>query len=172
MTRVDNDFRDKVYSIVSQIPKGRVMTYGQVAVAASAAWAAWEVGQIAHFAPCAGLPACPAPAGQPAGLMAHQPPFGSTTPSTYFNTSSSVARRKKSAAPSARHELCPAHDIPWQRVVNRNGGLARGYTPGGYEAHKRDLEVEGVPIDDDYRVIGFDRLLWNPPHPDQDSLTI
>lgn len=148
------------------------MTYGQVATAAGAAWAAWEVGQIAHFAPCAGLPACPAPAGQPAGLTAHQPPFGSATPSTYFNTSQSVARRKKSAALSARHELCPAHDIPWQRVVNKSGGLARGYTTGGFEAHKRDLEAEGVRIDEDFRVMDFKELLWQPPHQDQNSLPL
>lgn len=113
MTRVDNEFRDKVYKIVAQIPKGRVMTYGQVAAVAGAAWAAWEVGQIAHYGPS---------------------------------------------------------DLPWQRVINRNGGLARGYTSGSFEAHKRDLETDGVRIDDDYRVMDFKDLLWNPPHEDQRSL--
>lgn len=115
MTRVDNQFRDKVYSIVANIPKGRLMTYGGVAAASGAAWAAWEVGQIAHYGPS---------------------------------------------------------DLPWQRVVNRNGGLARGYTTGGFEAHKRDLEAEGVAIDADYRVIDFKELLWNPPHKDQATLTL
>jgi len=60
MQRVDNDFKERVYMLVSQIPRGRVMTYGQIAALAGAAWAAWEVGQIAHFAPCAGLKTCPA----------------------------------------------------------------------------------------------------------------
>lgn len=51
--------------------------------------------------------------------------------------------------------------LPWQRVVNEQGGLARGYTPGGWEAHKRDLEAEGVKVDQDYRV-DIDTLLWWP----------
>ncbi|MGD0284373.1 MAG: MGMT family protein [Candidatus Saccharimonadales bacterium] len=51
MPRVDNEFKNKVYKVVSQIPQGRVMTYGQIAALCGAAWAAWEVGQIAHFGP-------------------------------------------------------------------------------------------------------------------------
>lgn len=104
MKRVDEQFKENVYSIVSSIPKGRVMTYGQVAALAGAAWAAWEVGQIAHYGP---------------------------------------------------------QDIPWQRVVNKQGGLARGYTSGGFEAHKRDLEAEGISVDENYRV-DVTKLLWSP----------
>lgn len=105
MSRVDNDFNDRVYVVVAQIPKGRLMTYGQVAAASGAAWAAWEVGQIAHTGPS---------------------------------------------------------DLPWQRVVNRQGGLASGY-PGGRAGHKAALEAEGIAVSDDYRVeIG--QLLWQPPH--------
>lgn len=51
MSRVDAQFKDAVYGFVAQIPKGRVMTYGQLAALAGAAWAAWEVGQIAHTGP-------------------------------------------------------------------------------------------------------------------------
>lgn len=51
MPRVDPEFNQRVYDIVGQIPKGRVMTYGQIAAICGAAWAAWEVGQIAHFGP-------------------------------------------------------------------------------------------------------------------------
>jgi methylated-DNA-protein-cysteine methyltransferase-like protein len=97
MQRVDDDFKTRVYSVVDSIPKGKVMTYGQVATVAGAPWAAWEVGQIAHTG--------------------------------------------------------PSH-LPWQRVVNKQGGLARGY-PGGFEGHKKVLEAE---------------LLWKPPHKDQSSL--
>lgn len=113
MTRVDSQFRERVYKVVARIPKGRVTTYGAVAAAAGAAWAAWEVGQIAHYGPS---------------------------------------------------------DLPWQRVVNKSGGLARGYTSGGFEAHKRDLEAEGIEVDEDYRVANFKELLWQPPHQDQSSL--
>lgn len=112
MKRVDREFRDRVFEVVAQIPRGRVMSYGQVAAAAGAAWAAWEVGQIAHTGPS---------------------------------------------------------NLPWQRVVHKDGGLARGYTPGGYAAHKRDLEAEGIFVDEDYKV-DVEKLLWRPPHKDQSSL--
>ena len=32
-------------------------------------------------------------------------------------------------------------DLPWQRVVNKQGGLASGY-PGGRQGHKAALEAE------------------------------
>lgn len=103
MSRVDEDFKNRVYGLVAQIPKGRVMTYGQLAALAGAAWAAWEVGQIAHTGPA---------------------------------------------------------DLPWQRVVNKQGGLAAGY-PGGKEGHKSSLEQEGVSVKEDFSVeIG--ELLWYP----------
>jgi len=51
-------------------------------------------------------------------------------------------------------------DLPWQRVVNKKGGLAKGY-PGGKDGHKRDLETEGLRVSKDYTV-EVDKLLWNP----------
>lgn len=170
MSRVDRAFKERIYKFVAQIPKGRVMTYGQLAALAGAAWAAWEVGQIAHFAPCASLPACPGQAGQPTGLTAHQPPSGSATLSEYSNTPQSVTRRKKTAAPFARPKVCPAHDLPWQRVVNKSGGLASGY-PGGKEGHKKFLEAEGIFVDDDYKV-KIEQLLWWPPDKNRNLLQL
>lgn len=113
MPRIDADFKTRVYKIVAQIPKGKVMTYGQVAALAGAAWAAWEVGQIAHTGPMY---------------------------------------------------------LPWQRVVNKSGGLARGY-PGGFDGHKQDLEKEGVSVNSDYKV-DIDKLLWRPTSQDQASLPL
>lgn len=49
-------------------------------------------------------------------------------------------------------------DLPWQRVVNKKGGLAAGY-PGGRAAHKVHLEQEGVAVSDDFYV-DVDSLLW------------
>ena len=109
MSRVDADFAQKVYNLVAQIPKGRVMTYGQLAALCGAAWAAWEVGQIANKGP---------------------------------------------------------EDLPWQRVVNKQGGLAKGWPHGGINGHKAALEAEGVVVDDDYK-INVGELLW---HPNQTSL--
>jgi methylated-DNA-protein-cysteine methyltransferase related protein len=104
VSRVDEDFKNRVYKMVAGIPEGRVMTYGQIAVLCGAAWAAWEVGQLAHFGPT---------------------------------------------------------DLPWQRVVNKQGGLARGYVPNGLDGHKAALEADGVKVSDEYKV-NVDQLLWNP----------
>jgi methylated-DNA-protein-cysteine methyltransferase-like protein len=104
MPRVDEDFKDRVYDLVRRIPKGKVMTYGQIAALCGAAWAAWEVGQIAHTGP---------------------------------------------------------DDLPWQRVVNKQGGLAVGWPNGGRDAHKTCLEADGVAVSQDYTV-DIVNLLWHP----------
>lgn len=103
MPDIESNFSDRVNALVAQIPKGRVMTYGQIAALCGNARAARIVGGIAHF-------------GDP--------------------------------------------ELPWQRVVNKQGGLASGY-PGGRQAHKVHLESEGVPVSDDYYV-NVNELLWHP----------
>lgn len=50
--------------------------------------------------------------------------------------------------------------LPWQRVVNKRGGLASGY-PGGRRGHKEHLEAEGIKVNDDCR-IEVKELLWWP----------
>jgi methylated-DNA-protein-cysteine methyltransferase-like protein len=104
MPRVDADFTKRVYKVVSQIPKGNVMTYGQIAAVCGAAWAAWEVGQIAHTGPS---------------------------------------------------------DLPWQRVVNKQGGLAVGWPDGGQAAHAEKLRADGVKVSENYTV-DVKGLLWTP----------
>jgi methylated-DNA-protein-cysteine methyltransferase related protein len=104
MSRVDAEFNKRVYALVAQIPRGRVMTYGQIAALAGAAWAAWEVGQIANHGPEA---------------------------------------------------------LPWQRVVNKQGGLARGWPHGGIDGQRAALEADDVKVSDDYKV-DVGPLLWNP----------
>lgn len=103
MSQVNSGFRERVEALVAQIPKGRVMTYGQLAALCGNARAARIVGGIAHF-------------GDP--------------------------------------------DLPWQRVVNKQGGLAAGY-PGGRAGHKQVLEAEGVTVTEDYKV-DIATLLWSP----------
>ncbi|HSX23643.1 MAG TPA: MGMT family protein [Candidatus Saccharimonadales bacterium] len=51
-------------------------------------------------------------------------------------------------------------ELPWQRVVNRQGGLASGY-PGGKAGHKRALEAEGIAVSDEF-IVNINGLLWNP----------
>ncbi len=101
---LDSDFRTRVEAIVAQIPKGRVMTYGQIAALCGNARASRVVGGIAHF-------------GDP--------------------------------------------DLPWQRVVNKKGGLATGY-PGGRPAHALHLAQEGVEIDAEFYVQDMHERLWYP----------
>src|SRR3990167_4271181 len=103
MQRVDAGFKNRVYQIVGEIPKGKVMTYGQIAALAGAAWAGWEVGQIAHTGPS---------------------------------------------------------ELPWQRVVNKSGGLASGF-PGGTAGHAEALKLEGITGSDQIK-IDIDRFLWYP----------
>jgi methylated-DNA-protein-cysteine methyltransferase-like protein len=50
--------------------------------------------------------------------------------------------------------------LPWQRVVNKNGGLAIGY-PGGRVGHASALQAEGMVISGDYTV-DVNRFLWWP----------
>jgi methylated-DNA-protein-cysteine methyltransferase related protein len=54
-------------------------------------------------------------------------------------------------------------DLPWQRVVNKTGGLAAGYY-GGREGQKRDLEAEGVQVfgEAGSYYVNVSELLWLP----------
>ena len=103
MPKVDANFRDRVYAIVAQIPKGKVMSYGQIAALCGSPRAARIVGGVAHF-------------GDP--------------------------------------------DLPWQRVVHKDGTLAAGY-PGGVEGHTQVLEGEGVNVSRDHKV-DIRNLRWQP----------
>src|SRR5437763_370008 len=111
MQEPDTDFKNKVYELVAQIPKGSLMTYGQLAALAGHPYAARIVGGIAHW-------------GDP--------------------------------------------NLPWQRVVKKDGSLAEGY-PGGTQGHKQVLEGEGIFVNEDYKV-DIERLLWHPQAPGQSSL--
>jgi methylated-DNA-protein-cysteine methyltransferase-like protein len=111
MEEVSDDFRQRVYAYVAQIPKGKVMSYGQIAALTGSPRAARIVGGVAHW-------------GDP--------------------------------------------DLPWQRVVMKDGGLAAGY-PGGAEGHRAALESEGIEFTADGKV-NMSEHLWRPPHPDQNSL--
>lgn len=98
-----HSFKNDVYRIVASIPRGKVMTYGDVAAAAGQAHAARIVGGLAHYGPS---------------------------------------------------------DLPWQRVVNRFGGLANGY-PGGREVHRQHLEEDGVVVGENFTIEHFTDLRWN-----------
>ncbi len=52
-------------------------------------------------------------------------------------------------------------ELPWQRVVNKQGGLASGYPGGGRDRHKAILESEGYAVSEEYSV-DVQKLLWQP----------
>jgi methylated-DNA-protein-cysteine methyltransferase-like protein len=58
-------------------------------------------------------------------------------------------------------------DLPWQRVVMKDGSLAAGY-PGGVAGHQADLEAEGVEFIDGH--VNMAKHLWHVPNPNQNSL--
>lgn len=100
----DNIFKERVYVLVSQIPRGRLMTYGQIATLCGNPRGAWQVGQVAHFGP---------------------------------------------------------EGLPWQRVVNKQGGLASGWPNGGREGQAALLESEGVKVSPEF-VVDIATLQWWP----------
>lgn len=111
---IDNDlFVQRVYDIVTKVPKGQVITYGIVALMAGIPRAAQQVGWIAHWGPTR---------------------------------------------------------LPWQRVVNRFGGLASGY-PGDRQGHKVDLEKEGIEVQADMTV-DLAKYLWRPSAEEMKALEL
>ncbi len=103
MEKPSNQFKARVYTIVQMIPKGRVMTYGQIAALSGHPRAARIVGGIAHFGD---------------------------------------------------------ENLPWQRVVHKDGSLAIGF-PGGVDGHKQVLEAEGIKVSSDFK-IDIHKLQWRP----------
>ncbi|MBD3374641.1 DNA methyltransferase [candidate division KSB1 bacterium] len=58
------------------------------------------------------------------------------------------------------HSSSEKHELPWHRVVNRQGKIALR-SCRGYEIQKMLLEKEGIQFDPQDR-IDLDRFLWNP----------
>ncbi len=62
-----------------------------------------------------------------------------------------------------------AKDIPWQRVINANGGLST-YKLGHGELQKALLEKEGIRFNKD-DLVNLDKYQWQPePKNEQGSL--
>jgi len=52
-------------------------------------------------------------------------------------------------------------DLPWHRLVNKEGGLAIGYH-GGQEVQRQMLEQDGIACTDDYKIDNFGERRWRP----------
>jgi len=106
-------FSASVYKLVNKIPRGKVMTYGQIAA-------------ILGFPRCA----------QYVGWCLHWSDF---------------------------------EKVPYQRVLNRFGGLASGYTKGGREAHRIDLLEEGIKVKKE-GTVDLKKYLWWPKETDMELM--
>ena len=103
MPEPDTNFRQKVESVMAQVPLGSVTTYGDIAALAGSPLAAQIVGSIAHYGDI---------------------------------------------------------ELPWHRLVNKNGGLAAGYH-GGRQVQQDHLAAEGITCTD-FFVDNFMELRWRP----------
>ena len=109
--REPENFYEAVYRLVRRIPRGRVMTYGQIATILGAPRAARAVGYA--------MGAC-----------------GTSSP------------------------------VPWQRVINRMGGISsRGRAEEAVLQHEL-LEDEGVVFDEEERC-DLRKYRWEPRDPDK-----
>lgn len=99
----ENPFTKRVLEIVKSIPRGKVLTYGQVGLLAGAPRSARQVGRILY----------------------------------------------------AR-----GHTVPWQRVINRYGGLST-YKIGSGHTQRMLLEQEGVAFTSD-GMVELARHQWRP----------
>jgi len=59
-------------------------------------------------------------------------------------------------------------DLPWHRVVNKQGGLAAGFHGGKIEQARR-LSLEGIKVEPDGQV-DVKRLLWWPEGQSEEQL--
>lgn len=100
-----NPFQTRVLEIVRAIPRGRVLTYGQVALLAGAPRGARQVGRILYM----------------------------------------LGRETR---------------VPWQRVINRYGGLSTYKVGSGHE-QRALLEAEGVEFRAD-GTVDLRKYQWRP----------
>lgn len=148
-----------------QIPQGRVMTYGQIAAFIGHPRAARQVGGTAHFGD-AYLHTTPNCLYAQRTMPPEFPAQNFVESFSAHSTSDMDASLRSSGSPRSATvcEGCAGPELPWQRVVNKQGGLASGY-PGGRQAHKQHLEAEGVEVygGDGMYNVDVEKLMWWPP---------
>ena len=54
-------------------------------------------------------------------------------------------------------------DVPWQRVVRKDGFLANGFPGGGLELQKKLLQNEGIKNNNLDQIINFNSIIYWPP---------
>lgn len=154
-------FRQEVYKLVAQIPRGKVMTYGQISALCGKPRSARIVGGIAHNGPSHLHINSDCPRAKHDVLLSFSAKHVVETcgaRSSYYLYDS--LRSSDSPSASSECEECGGEIIPWQRVVKKTGDLASGF-PGGRENHKRMLESDGIKVAENCTV-DVESLIWWP----------
>lgn len=114
-------FRERVYELVLRIPRGRVMTYGQIARLLGAGYDARAIGNIMHATPDDGR-----------SIPWHR----------VINAQGGVSTAGLTSPPDLQQRLLEAEDI----VFNEKGRCDLGkylWTPPEYEAEDDDPAAQG-----------------------------
>lgn len=101
----EQNYREKVYKIVREIPTGRVMTYGQIAEILGEGYTARTIGYAMHAA--------------------------------------------------------DTEAVPWQRVINSQGGCSTGRILLPHNVQQKILEEEGIEFDEK-GFCSLDKYRWYP----------
>lgn len=112
MTELEN----KIFDIVRKIPRGKVMTYGQVAAALGDAHLARVVGNTMH-----------------------------KNPVPFLELAQQISFKCNERAPVADAYI-GFEPVPCHRVVNSAGKMGANFGLGGPEVQAKMLEAEGVEV--------------------------
>lgn len=135
-----DSFFEKVYKVVEQIPKGKVATYGQIALLTGNPRMSKFVGFALHSNPYPGA--------------------GEFLEANAQNRSKLLKNNRRDQI-SEINEKYNRRVVPCHRVVNRLGEVSDSFAFGGKDVQKNLLMSEGVKFNKDNR-IDLDIYLWKP----------
>ncbi len=125
-----SDFKNNVIKFIQRVPKGKVMSYGQVAAFDGSPRAVRQVGQILKNLDI------------------------SNTPLPGIHSSTTTPKKGSSFLG------CSSEDVPWWRVINNQGVISiKGNWTATKELQKKLLEKEGVKINKNY-TFDIEKYRW------------
>jgi methylated-DNA-protein-cysteine methyltransferase-like protein len=85
---------------------------------------------------------------------------------TYGQVAAVLGAPRAARAVGYAMRACDGHDVPWQRVINRHGGISPRGEGEGALLQRELLEQEGVVFRDD-DTCALKSYVWSPPDPDR-----
>jgi methylated-DNA-protein-cysteine methyltransferase-like protein len=125
---------DEIYKIVRSIPKGRVLTYGAISAMIGGRMSAQGVGWA---------------------LKA----LGTKKKAASVKTSSKTSAPCKSKVSASRDNSPDVDSVPWQRVVNAQGGTSTHKVGVPADLQRQILEAEGIVFNED-GCMDLGKYLW------------